>query len=122
MQISIKNVINDGTNEQIIQEVFEGFYKKISEKEYLSYRTDNNEKVVIKFDNTELIMTRYSQKLHKMRFTLYENTTFYYLGLQNLEVSTDTYKVENNKIIIIYTILQNQNFVTNNHLEITYDD
>ena len=120
MQISVKNVIDNGLHEEIIHEIFEGNYTEIADQQFLSYIAEDGKRVVIKFDETELIMTRYADKVHKMRFTVKENTSFNYGGIYGLKISTETYKVKNNNITVIYTIMQNEETMANYQLEITY--
>ncbi|MEY8538670.1 DUF1934 domain-containing protein [Lactococcus muris] len=109
MEIIIRNrIIIDG-QEEFIRETFDGEVKKLGSKIALYYKNAEEEKVLIKFDEKELSMTRYAEKPVVMRFHKEMSTHTIYEGLGRLEIVTDGFHMDEglNHVKLKYRLSQN---------------
>ncbi|MCH1723551.1 DUF1934 domain-containing protein [Lactococcus formosensis] len=109
MEITIRNRIVIDGQEEFIRETFEGDVKKLGNKIALYYKNAEEEKVLIKFDETELSMTRYADKPVTMRFHKELSTHTVYEGLGPLEILTDDFHMneELKHVKLKYRLAQN---------------
>ena len=109
MEITIRNRIVIDGQEEFIRETFEGDVKKLGNKIALYYKNAEEEKVLIKFDDKELSMTRYADKPVVMRFHKELPTHTLYEGLGRLEILTDGFHMneELKHVKLKYCLAQN---------------
>lgn len=109
MEIIIRNRIVIDGQEEFIRESFEGEVKRLGNKIALYYKNAEEEKVLIKFDETELSMTRYADKPVVMRFHKELPTYTIYEGLGRLEIVTDSFQMNetHQHIKLKYRLAQN---------------
>lgn len=127
MQISIKNLIKMGEEMEHIYESYPVELTIKGEYYYLVYVNDAKEKVVLKFNATELVMTRFSTPQSTMRFVagsagLCSIPTP--LGVQKLVSQTDTYHISDGKLALAYALLpgiEAKEALANYHMEITWE-
>lgn len=94
MQITLENDIQIGTERDLIHQVFDVQYQFKKRYNYLIFLNEDKEKVVLKFSERELLMTRFSQPKSVMRFIKGEDTLTFLptpLGSQPLTIVTDFY-------------------------------
>lgn len=108
MQINIKNQITLDGEVELIHEVYEGDLTLKGNFAYLMYKNDEGEKVVIKFNKTSLVMTRFSNPQSIMRF---ENNQFAScniptpMGVQKIVSKTNRFEYENDVVSLTYDLL-----------------
>lgn len=74
---------------------------------YLIFHNDESEKVVLKFDETELVMTRFSNPASIMRFIKDKEVLVSIhtpVGIQQLVTSTHLYHMSEDKIQLAYQL------------------
>lgn len=97
MQISLLNEIQIDQEPELIHQTFEADYHVKNGCHFLVFTNDEKEKVVLKFDQKELQMTRFSQPKSVMRFA--QGQSFICLvptplGLQHLQTVTAFYDLQ----------------------------
>lgn len=107
MKIILKNKIQLDADTELIHEEYEGDYKEKSGSKYLIFTGNDKEKVVLKFSQTELVMTRFSNPKSSMRFRLDHLTEALIVtpvGLNQFVIKTDYYSIdeENQAIKLSY--------------------
>ena len=68
MEIIIRNRIKIDQQEELVKEIYQGELKKGEHQTLLKYQNAANEKVLLKFDENEVIMTRFAKRPIKMHF------------------------------------------------------
>ena len=68
MQIRIKNQIQLDGHTELIDQVYDTDWTQKGDFHYLLYKNEEGEKVVLKFHDKELVMTRFSEPKSIMRF------------------------------------------------------
>ena len=123
-KIKIKNKIEIGKQVEVIEEDFGGEVKVINGKVLLRCQNANDEKVLIKFDDIELSMTRYANQPVIMRFNKLNETVTSYEGLGLLSIMTTEYKPRLNEkcIALSYQLLQNETKIAHYQLEINWKE
>ncbi|PCR99535.1 DUF1934 domain-containing protein [Lactococcus fujiensis] len=123
-KIKIQNKIEIGKQVEVIEEDFGGEVKVINGKVLLRYQNANDEKVLIKFDDIELSMTRYANQPVIMRFNKLNETVTSYEGLGLLSIMTTEYKPRLNEkcIALSYQLLQNETKIAHYQLEINWKE
>ncbi len=109
IKITIHNDIRIGTDKDSIHGVFFGEKKENSGKIILLYHNAADEKVLLKCDNKEVSMTRYTKPPTTMRFCTDKKTSFHYEGLGALSVLTKKLVIndKNNEVFLTYQLIQN---------------
>src|SRR5574337_622242 len=92
-QITIHNLIKIDEQTEVIREVVSGDYHQKNGSNFLVYQNELSEKVVMKYDDEMLTITRFSSpstiiKLHPKVATKTTNTT--HLGQQVFDFKTNT--------------------------------
>ena len=62
MEIIIRNRIKIDQQEEMVKEIYQGEFKKVNLQTLLKYENAANEKVLLKIDEDEVIMTRFAKR------------------------------------------------------------
>ncbi|GBG97073.1 hypothetical protein NtB2_01210 [Lactococcus termiticola] len=85
----------DSKEEELIHNEFDGTFKKLSQGSALNYVNEEGEKVLLKFDESGLSMSRYTAEgALVMRFNRDLETQMKFPGLGPLELLTDQYHLD----------------------------
>ena len=124
MKIRMRNTIQFDEQLEVIDQLYDVELREKGDFSYLLFYNEEQEKVVIKFQEEELVMTRFSNPKTIMRF-LKESDSLAYIptpmGLQEFIIQTSHYEVGEEKIELAYK-LQNKEGVpfADYRLEITW--
>ena len=124
MKIRMRNTIQFDEQLEVIDQLYDVELREKGEFSYLLFYNEEQEKVVIKFQEEELVMTRFSNPKTIMRFLKDSDSLAYIptpMGLQEFIIQTSHYEVGEEKIELAYQ-LQNKEGVpfANYRLEITW--
>ena len=124
MKITIRNKIKIDQQEELIKESYNGNIKQNAEKIMLMYENVAKEKVLIKFDQKELTMTRFADKAVSMHFNPEKSSTTPYEGLGNLTILTEKliFNPEQHNIKISYQLIQHNQKIGDYKLRIDWSD
>ena len=120
----MRNTIQFDEQLEVVDQLYDVELREKGEFSYLLFYNEEQEKVVLKFDDKELIMTRFSTPKTIMRFLKGTDSLAYIptpMGLQEFIIQTSHYEVGGEKIELAYQ-LQNKEGVpfANYRLEITW--
>ena len=124
MKIRMRNTIQFDEQLEVIDQLYDVELREKGDFSYLLFYNEEKEKVVLKFNDIELVMSRFSNPKTIMRF-LKETDSLSYIptpmGIQEFIIQTSHYQVEEQKIELAYQ-LQNKEGVlfANYRLEITW--
>ena len=124
MKIRMRNTIQFDEQLEVIDQLYDVELREKGDYSYLLFYNEEKEKVVLKFNDTELVMSRFSNPKTIMRF-LKETDSLAYIptpmGIQEFIIQTSHYQVDQQKIELAYQ-LQNKegNPFANYRLEITW--
>ncbi|NQJ21355.1 DUF1934 domain-containing protein [Streptococcus suis] len=109
MNIRLQNEIDLDGHLEVIDQTFPVEVKEKDEKLYLIYQNDEAEKVVIKCDENELVMTRFSNPKSIMRFVKEQDAIVTIptpMGIQHFVTQTVFYKLslEQQELILHYDL------------------
>ena len=124
MKIRMRNTIKFDEQLEVIDQLYDVELREKGDFSYLLFYNEEQEKVVIKFQEEELVMTRFSNPKTIMRFLKDSDSLAYIptpMGLQEFIIQTSHYEVGEEKIELAYQ-LQNKegNPFANYRLEITW--
>lgn len=124
MKISMRNTIKFDDQLEVIDQLYDVELREKGDFSYLLFYNEDQEKVVLKFNGEELVMTRFSNPKTIMRFLKDSDSLAYIptpMGLQEFIIQTSHYEVGEEKIELAYQ-LQNKEGVpfANYRLEITW--
>ena len=124
MKIRMRNTIKFDDQLEVIDQLYVVELREKGDFSYLLFYNEEQEKVVIKFQEEELVMTRFSNPKTIMRFLKDTDSLAYIptpMGLQEFIIQTSHYEVGEEKIELAYQ-LQNKEGVpfANYRLEITW--
>ena len=124
MKIRMRNTIKFDEQLEVIDQLYDVELREKGDFSYLLFYNEDQEKVVLKFNGEELVMTRFSNPKTIMRFLKYTDSLAYIptpMGLQEFIIQTSHYEVGEEKIELAYQ-LQNKEGVpfANYRLEITW--
>lgn len=108
MQIRIQNTIRFGEEMEIVDQYYQGEWKEKAGFQYLLYTNEEDEKVVLKFSNDELVMTRFSTPKSIMRFNKNEDGGAIIptpMGIQQFLITTDLFQLELSRLQVSYRLL-----------------
>lgn len=108
MQIRIQNTIRFGEEMEIVDQCYQGEWKEKAGFQYLLYTNEEDEKVVLKFSNDELVMTRFSTPKSIMRFNKNEDGGAIIptpMGIQQFVITTDLFQLEPSRLQVTYRLL-----------------
>ena len=124
MKISMRNTIQFDEQLEVIDQLYDVELREKGDFSYLLFYNEEQEKVVIKFQEEELVMTRFSNPNTIMRFLKDSDSLAYIptpIGMQEFIIQTSHYEVGEEKIELAYQ-LKNKEGVpfANYRLEITW--
>ncbi|MBM7637049.1 DUF1934 domain-containing protein [Streptococcus saliviloxodontae] len=110
MKIDIKNKILMDQDSEHIREVHDCDCVDKGDYTYLIYQNDEKEKVVIKFNQDEFVMTRFSNPKSQMRFLPFEQALVAIptpVGIQHLVTDTSHYLIDkDNQVVELHYALK----------------
>ena len=110
MKIRMRNRIQFDEQLEVIDQLYDVEVREKGDYSYLLFYNEEKEKVVLKFHEEELVMTRFSNPKTIMRF-LKDSDSLAYIpnptGMQEFIIQTSHYKLDGQKIELAYQ-LQNQ--------------
>ena len=123
MKIRMRNTIKFDEQLEVIDQLYDVELRERGDFSYLLFYNEEQEKVVLKFNGEELVMSRFSNPKTIMRFLKDTDSLAYIptpMGLQEFIIQTSHYEVGEEKIELAYQ-LQNKEGVPfeNYRLEIT---
>lgn len=124
MKIRMRNTIKFDEQLEVIDQVYDVELREKGDFSYLLFYNEEQEKVVLKFNGEELVMSRFSNPKTIMRFLKDSDSLAYIptpIGMQEFIIQTSYYEVGEEKIGLAYQ-LQNKEGVpfANYRLEITW--
>jgi len=124
VKIRMRNTIKFDDQLEVIDQLYDVELREKGDFSYLLFYNEDQEKVVLKFNGEELVMTRFSNPKTIMRFLKDSDSLAYIptpMGLQEFIIQTSHYEVGEEKIELAYQ-LQNKEGVpfANYRLEITW--
>ncbi|KJQ75323.1 hypothetical protein TZ94_01085 [Streptococcus infantis] len=124
MKIRMRNTIQFDEQLEVIDQLYDVELREKGDFFYLLFYNEEQEKVVIKFQEEELVMTRFSNPKTIMRFLKDSDSLAYIptpMGMQEFIIQTSHYEVGEEKIELGYQ-LQNKEGVlfADYRLEITW--
>ena len=124
MKIRMRNTIKFNEQLEVIDQLYDVELRERGDYSYLLFYNEDQEKVVLKFNGEELVMSRFSNPKTIMRFLKDSDSLAYIptpIGMQEFIIQTSHYEVGEEKIELAYQ-LQNKEGVpfANYRLEITW--
>ena len=124
MKIRMRNKIQFDDQLEVIDQLYDVELREKGDFSYLLFYNEDKEKVVLKFNDTELVMSRFSNPKTIMRFLKGVDSLAYIptpMGMQEFVIQTSHYQVVEQMIELVYQ-LQNKEGVAfaNDRLEITW--
>lgn len=124
MKIRMRNTIQFDEQLEVIDQLYDVELREKGDFSYLLFYNEDQEKVVIKFQEEELVMTRFSNPKTTMRFLKDSDSLAYIptpMGMKEFIIQTSHYEVGEEKIELTYQ-LQNKEGVpfADYRLEITW--
>jgi len=106
----MRNTIQFDEQLEVIDQLYDVEVCEKGDYSYLLFYNEEKEKVVLKFHEEELVMTRFSSPKTIMRFLKASDSLAYIptpMGMQEFIIQTNHYKLDGQKIELAYQ-LQNQ--------------
>ena len=124
MKIRMRNTIKFDEQLEVIDQLYDVELREKGDFSYLLFYNEDQEKVVLKFNGEELVMSRFSNPKTIMRFLKDSDSLAYIptpMGMQEFIIQTSHYEIGEEKIELAYQ-LQNKEGVpfANYRLEITW--
>ena len=124
MKIRMRNTIQFDEQLEVIDQLYDVELREKGDFSYLLFYNEEQEKVVLKFNGEELVMSRFSNPKTIMRFLKDSDSLAYIptpMGIQEFIIQTSHYEIGEEKIELAYQ-LQNKEGVpfANYRLEITW--
>ena len=124
MKIRMRNTIQFDEQLEVIDQLYDVELREKGDFSYLLFYNEEQEKVVLKFNGEELVMSRFSNPKTIMRFIKDSDSLAYIptpMGIQEFIIQTSHYEIGEEKIELAYQ-LQNKEGVpfANYRLEITW--
>ncbi|MGW9908463.1 DUF1934 domain-containing protein [Streptococcus sp. 151470009-6] len=110
MKIRMRNRIQLDEQLEVIDQLYDVEVREKGDYSYLLFYNEEKEKVVLKFHQEELVMSRFSTPKTIMRFLKDSDSLAYIptpMGMQEFIIQTSRYEVEGQKIHVDYQ-LQNK--------------
>ena len=125
MKIRMRNTIKFDEQLEVIDQLYDVELREKGDFSYLLFYNEDQEKVVLKFNGEELVMSRFSNPKTIMRFLKDSDSLAYIptpMGMQEFIIQTSHYEVGEEKIELAYQ-LQNKEGVpfANYRIEITWE-
>ena len=124
MKIRMRNTIKFDEQLEVIDQLYDVELREKGDYSYLLFYNEDQEKVVLKFNGEELVMSRFSNPKTIMRFLKDSDSLAYIptpIGMQEFIIQTSHYEVGEEKIELAYQ-LKNKEGVpfANYRLEFTW--
>ena len=124
MKIRMRNTIKFDEQLEVIDQLYDVELREKGDFSYLLFYNEDQEKVVLKFNGEELVMSRFSNPKTIMRFLKDSDSLAYIptpMGMQEFIIQTSHYEVGKEKIELAYQ-LQNKEGIpfANYRIEITW--
>ena len=124
MKIRMRNTIKFDEQLEVIDQLYDVELREKGDFSYLLFYNEDQEKVVLKFNGEELVMSRFSNPKTIMRFLKDSDSLAYIptpIGMQEFIIQTSHYEIGEEKIELAYQ-LQNKEGVpfANYRLEISW--
>ena len=124
MKIRMRNTIKFDEQLEVIDQLYDVELREKGGFSYLLFYNEDQEKVVLKFNGEELVMSRFSNPKTIMRFLKDSDSLAYIptpMGMQEFIIQTSHYEIGEEKIELAYQ-LQNKEGVpfANYRLEISW--
>lgn len=124
MKIRMRNKIQFDDQLEVVDQLYDVELREKGGYSYLLFYNEDQEKVVLKFNGEELVMSRFSNPKTIMRFLKDSDSLAYIptpMGMQEFVIQTSHYEVSEGKIELAYQ-LQNKEGVpfADYRLEITW--
>ncbi|MGZ9910240.1 DUF1934 domain-containing protein [Streptococcus sp. V919] len=124
MKIRMRNTIQFDEQLEVIDQLYDVELREKGDFSYLFFYNEEQEKVVLKFNGEELVMSRFSNPKTIMRFLKDSDSLAYIptpMGMQEFIIQTSHYEVVEEKLELAYQ-LQNKEGVpfADYRLEITW--
>ena len=124
MKIRMRNTIKFDEQLEVIDQLYDVELREKGDFSYLFFYNEEQEKVVLKFNGEELVMSRFSNPKTIMRFLKDSDSLAYIptpIGMQEFIIQKSYYEVGEERIELAYQ-LQNKEGVpfANYRLEITW--
>jgi len=110
VKIRMRNRIQFDEQLEVIDQLYDVEVREKGDYSYLLFYNEEKEKVVLKFHEEELVMTRFSNPKTIMRFLKDSDNLAYIptpMGMQEFIIQTNHYELDGQKIELAYQ-LQNQ--------------
>lgn len=110
MKIRMRNTIQFDEQLEVVDQLYDVEMREKGDYSYLLFYNEEKEKVVLKFHQEELVMSRFSTPKTIMRFLKDSDSLAYIptpMGMQEFIIQTSRYEVEGQKIHVDYQ-LQNK--------------
>lgn len=125
MKIRMRNTIQFDEQLEVVDQLYDVEVREKGDYSYLLFYNEEKEKVVLKLDEEELVMTRFSSPKTIMRFLKDSDSLAYIptpMGMQEFIIQTNHYELDGQKIELAYQ-LQNQegHSFASYQLEITWE-
>ena len=124
MKIRMRNTIKFDEQLEVIDQVYDVELREKGDFSYLLFYNEEQEKVVLKFNGEELVMSRFSNPKTIMRFLKDSDSLAYIptpIGMQEFIIQTSHYQVEQQKIELAYQLKNKEGVPFANYsLEITW--
>ena len=125
MKIRMRNTIKFDEQLEVIDQLYDVELREKGDFSYLLFYNEDQEKVVLKFNGEELVMSRFSNPKTIMRFLKDADSLAYIptpMGIQEFIIQTSHYEIGEEKIELAYQ-LQNKEGVpfANYCIEITWE-
>ena len=107
MKIRMRNSIKFDEQLEVIDQLYDVELREKGDFSYLLFYNEDQEKVVLKFNGEELVMTRFSNPKTIMRFLKDSDSLAYIptpIGMQEFIIQTSHYEVGEEKIELAYQL------------------
>ena len=125
MKIRMRNTIQFDEQLEVIDQLYDVELREKGDYSYLLFYNEEKEKVVLKFHEEELVMTRFSKPNTIMRFLKGQDSLAYIptpMGVQEFIIETSRYELEGQKIYLDYQLQNKEGIPFDSYrLEITWD-
>jgi len=122
VKIRMRNTIQFDEQLEVIDQLYDVEVHEKGDHSYLLFYNEKKEKVVIKFHDQELVMSRFSNPKTIMRFLKDSDSLAYIptpMGMQEFIIQTSRYEVDGQKIHLDYQLLIRFSSQKNNYLSQT---
>ena len=107
MKIRMRNTIKFDEQLEVIDQLYDVELREKGDFSYLLFYNEDQEKVVLKFNGEELVMSRFSNPNTIMRFLKDSDSLAYIptpIGMQEFIIQTSHYEVGEEKIELAYQL------------------